>query len=70
MAELFDATRNNIIMYLTNILENELTENSVCKEFLHTASDGKNYKTKYYNLDVIIAVRFKVNVKRTIDFRM
>ena len=47
-----------------------LKENSVCKEFLHTARDGKNYKTKYYNLDAIIAVGFKVNSKRAIDFRL
>ena len=70
MAELFGTTRNNITMHLTNILENELNNNSVCKEFLHTANDGKNYKTKYYNLDVIIAVGFKVNSKRAIDFRI
>ena len=69
MAELFGTTRNNITMHLTNILEKELNENSVCKEFLHTASDGKKYKTKYYNLDVIIAVGFKVNSYRAIDFR-
>ena len=70
MAELFGTTRNNITMHLSNILEKELSENSVCKEFLHTARDGKNYKTKYYNLDVIIAVGFKVNSKRAIDFRL
>jgi len=70
MAALFGTTRNNITMHLTNILEKELDENSVCKEFLHTASDGKNYKTKYYNLDAIIAVGFKVNSKRAIDFRL
>ena len=70
MAELFGTTRNNITMHLANILENELNENSVCKEFLHTASDGKNYKTKYYNLDAIIAVGFKVNSKRAIEFRL
>ena len=70
MAELFGTTRNNITMHLSNVFEKELSENSVCKEFLHTASDGKNYKTKYYNLDVIIAVGFKVNSKRAIDFRL
>ena len=70
IAELFGTTRNNITMHLTNILEKELNENSVCKEFLHTASDGKNYKTKYYNLEAIIAVGFKVNSKRAIDFRL
>ena len=70
MAELFGTTRSNITMHLSNVFEKELSENSVCKEFLHTARDGKNYKTKYYNLDVIIAVGFKVNSKRAIDFRL
>lgn len=59
IAELFDTTRNNVTMHLNNILENELDKNSVCKDFLHTAEDGKNYKTKYYNLDAIISVGFK-----------
>lgn len=70
MAELFGTTRNNITMHLNNIFREELNENSVCKDSLHTASDGKNYKTKYYNLDAIIAVGFKVNSKRAIDFRL
>ena len=70
MAELFGTTRNNITMHLSNIFEKELSEDSVCKEFLHTARDKKNYKTKYYNLDAIIAVGFKVNSKRAIDFRL
>lgn len=70
MAELFGTTRNNITMHLKEIFNRELDENSVCKDFLHTAEDGKNYNTKYYNLDVIIAVGFKVNSKRAIDFRL
>ena len=70
MAELFGTTRNNITMHLSNIFEKELSEDSVCKEFLHTARDGKNYKTKYYNLDAIIAVGFKVNSKRAVEFRL
>lgn len=70
MAELFGTTRNNITMHLNNILDKELKEKSVCKEFLHTAADGKNYKTKYYDLDAIIAVGFKINSKRAIDFRL
>ena len=70
MAELFGTTRNNITMHLKDIFNKELNENSVCKDFLHTAEDGKNYKTKYYNLDVIIAVGFKVNSKRAIEFRL
>lgn len=70
IAELFDTTRNNVTMHLNNILEHELDKNSVCKDFLHTAEDGKNYKTKYYNLDAIISVGFKVNSKRAIEFRL
>jgi hypothetical protein len=58
MAELFQTTRNNITMHIKNIfLERELEEDSVCKDFLLTAKDGKNYKTKHYNLDVIIISR-------------
>ena len=70
MAELFGTTRNNITMHLKDIFSKELDEDSVCKDFLHTADDGKKYNTKYYNLDVIIAVGFKVNSKRAIDFRL
>lgn len=70
IAELFDTTRNNITMYLNNILKYELDRNSVCKDFLHTAEDGKNYKTKHYNLDAIISIGFKVNSKRAIEFRL
>ena len=43
IAELFDTTRSNVTMHLSNILNNELDKNSVCKDFLHTAEDGKNY---------------------------
>ena len=53
MAELFQTTRNNITLHISNIFkENELDENSVGKESLLTANDGKKYKTKSYNLDV------------------
>lgn len=44
MAKLFVTTRNNITMHISNVFEKELSENSVCKEFLHTARDGKNIK--------------------------
>ena len=57
MAELFSTTRNNITLHIGNIFkEGELQEDSVRKESLLTASDGKNYRTKFYNLDVIISV--------------
>src|SRR5215475_158299 len=57
IASLFDCTVENIIMHLKNIFTNEeLNEISVTKDFLVTAADGKNYRTKHYNLDAIIAV--------------
>ena len=53
MADLFQTTRNNVTLHISNVFkENELQENSVCKDSLLTASDGKKYKTKLYNLDV------------------
>ncbi|MEH2869231.1 virulence RhuM family protein [Segatella copri] len=61
MTELFRTTRNNITMHIRNIFkEKELDEKSVCKESLHTAADGKRYRTKIYNLDVIISVGYRV----------
>lgn len=61
MTELFRTTRNNITMHIRNIFkEKELEERSVCKESLHTAADGKRYRTKIYNLDVIISVGYRV----------
>lgn len=61
MTELFRTTRNNITMHIRNIFkEGELEEQSVCKESLRTAGDGKKYRTKIYNLDVIISVGYRV----------
>ena len=57
MAELFQTTRNNITLHIGNIFkEGELEDSAVRKESLLTAADGKKYKTKFYNLDVIISV--------------
>lgn len=71
MAELFDTTRNNITMHIKNIFEEgELQENSVSKESLLTAKDGKNYKTKFYNLDLIISVGYRVKSIRGTQFRI
>lgn len=57
MAEIFDTTKQNISLHIKNIFEEkELNENSVVKKNLTTAKDGKNYKTKFYNLDLIISV--------------
>ncbi|KAA6310652.1 hypothetical protein EZS27_038077, partial [termite gut metagenome] len=70
MAVLFDCSTDNISLHLKNIFkENELDENSVTEDFSVTASDGKTYKTKHYNLDAIIAVGYRVNSKRATAFR-
>jgi len=70
MAELFATTRNNITLHISNIFkEGELEYDSVCKDSLLTASDGKKYKTKLYNLDVIISVGYRVKSLRGTQFR-
>ena len=61
MAELFQSTVPNISMHLKNVFaEGELQADSVVKESLTTAADGKRYATKFYNLDVIISVGYRV----------
>lgn len=70
MAELFDATKQNISLHLKNIFEDgELGEHSVVKESLTTAADGKAYLTKLYNLDAILAVGYRVRSPRGVQFR-
>jgi hypothetical protein len=62
IASLFGVDRSVITKHLKNIFETfELNENSVCAKFAQTASDGKNYQTKFYNLDAIISVGYRVN---------
>ncbi|MBR5082860.1 MAG: virulence RhuM family protein [Bacteroidales bacterium] len=71
MALLFETTRNNVTLHINNIFkEGELEEFSVCKDSLLTASDGKKYRTKIYNLDVIISVGYRVKSKRGTQFRI
>ena len=71
MTELFQTTRNNITLHIRNIFkEGELEESSVCKESLLTAADGKRYKTKFYSLDVIISVGYRVKSIRGTQFRI
>ena len=71
MAELFQTTKQNISLHIKNIFEEgELLENSVVKDYLTTASDGKNYNTKHYNLDVIISVGYRVKSLRGTQFRI
>ena len=70
MAELFLTTKQNVSLHVNNIFkEDELKEDSVVKESLTTARDGKRYKTKMYNLDVIISVGYRVKSKRGTQFR-
>ncbi|MBD5186827.1 MAG: death-on-curing protein [Bacteroidales bacterium] len=60
MTELFQTSKQNIILHISNIFkEGELDSNSVVKDYLTTDSDGKKYKTKYYNLDFIISVGYR-----------
>ncbi len=70
MAELFEKGRSTMTEHLSNIFdEGELDENSVCRDFRHTATDGKTYNTKYYNLRAITAVGYRVNSHRATEFR-
>jgi hypothetical protein len=71
IAELFDVQRPAITKHLKNIFESgELEENSVSSILEHTAADGKKYKTKYYNLDAIISVGYRVNSYQATQFRI
>jgi hypothetical protein len=70
IATLFDCSTDNISLHLKNIFKDgELDEKSVVEDFSVTAADGKNYQTKHYNLDAIIAVGYRVNSKRATQFR-
>ena len=70
IAELFDVQRPAITKHLKNIFHSgELDEDSVSSILEHTANDGKTYNTKYYNLDAIISVGYRVNSKRATQFR-
>ena len=70
IALLFDKGRSTIAEHLHNIFQSqELQEDSVCRKFRRTASDGKNYAIKYYSLDAIISVGYRVNSVRATQFR-
>jgi len=70
MAELFQTTKQNISLHLKNIFEeDELDQNSVVKEYLTTAADGKKYQVRSYNLEVIIAIGYRVRSHRGTQFR-
>lgn len=71
IAEIFQVSSQNITIHFRNIFNSkELHSNSVCKESLHTGKDGKQYLTKFYNLDAIIAVGYRVNSKKATQFRI
>ena len=70
LAELFDTSKQNVSLHIINILnEKELDENSVVKDYLTTAADGKNYNVTFYSLDMILAIGFRVRSKRGRQFR-
>ena len=70
MAELFSTSKQTISYHVANILEvSELDVNSVVKDYLTTASDGKNYQVTFYALDMILAIGFRVRSKRGTQFR-
>ena len=70
MAELFATSKQNISLHIANVLkDNELDVNSVVKDYLTTATDGKNYPVKFYSLEMIMAVGFRVRSVRGVQFR-
>ena len=71
MAELFATSKQNVGQHISNILkENELTLDSVVKNFFITAADGKQYDVTFYSLDMVLAVGFRVKGKRGTQFRI
>lgn len=70
MAQLYDVGTNTINYHIKQVFgDNELQEDAVIRKFRITAKDGKNYNTNHYSLQMIIAVGFKVNSKRAVQFR-
>jgi len=70
IAELFQTEWSVLTKHINNVFKNwELEKAAVCANFAHTAADGKTYQANHYNLDVIIAVGYRVNAKRGTQFR-
>lgn len=70
MAELYHTSKQNVSLHIRNVFaDGELSENSVVKEFLTTAADGKKYKTKFYNLDMIISLGYRIKSVIATNFR-
>ena len=71
MSMLFGQTKQNVSLHINNCFkEKELDQISVVKDYLTTAADGKKYNTKFYNLDVIISVGYRVKSKQGTQFRI
>ena len=71
MGELFGVARSTIAEHLQNIFQtSELDENSVWRKFRHTAADGKNHETQFYNLEAVIAIGYCVNSVQATRFRI
>ena len=69
IAELYETTRPNITIHIKKIFADGELNNSVGKFYLHTAMDGKTYQTTKYNLDMILAIGYRVRSKRAVEFR-
>jgi prophage maintenance system killer protein len=71
ISSLFETERSVVTKHISNVFRTEeLDEKAVCAKFAHTAADGKTYQVNYYNLDVIIAVGYRVNARRGTQFRI
>lgn len=71
MAELFQTSKQNISLHIQNVFEEgELSEEAAVKEYLTTAADGKSYRTKHYNLDMVVSVGYRVRSHRGTQFRI
>ncbi len=70
IADVFDIERSVITKHIRNILKDkELRADSVCAKFAHTAKDGKSYEVQFYNLDIILAIGYRANSAKAIQFR-
>ena len=70
IAELFETSKQNVGQHIKNIVaDSELSEDSVVKDYFTTATDGKKYRTKHYNLDMILAIGYRVRSTRGVQFR-
>ncbi len=70
IADVFGVERSVVTKHIRNILnDKELDKNAVCAKFAHTAEDGKTYEVQFYNLDLILAIGYRMNSAKAIQFR-